>query len=126
MSETIIGACGIVCSKCEAFIATKNYDVALADKTAKQWAQQFAADIKRDDIWCTGCMTAGERKCCHCASTCDIKKCVAEKGLSTCADCGEYVCDTLEGFYKFFPGEVSPPRIVLDGLVKARKAMESM
>lgn len=43
--KTMIAFCGLDCEKCDAYIATKNDDQALREKTAKLWAELNNAPI---------------------------------------------------------------------------------
>jgi len=123
--ETIIGACGINCTRCKAHKATRENDAAAIERLAKEWSKSYNHDIPPEFVWCTGCMTAGERKCGHCANTCEIRPCVQSKGFSTCADCGDYACDKLQKFFAGFPGE-SPAKITLDALRKSAELMKKL
>ena len=122
--ETTLGACGLVCSECKAFKATRAYDCEAIVTIAKEWSEQYQAEITPETVWCTGCMSAGERKCGHCANGCDIRTCVRSRQLSTCANCADYGCDKLQKFFAFFPGENSPSRIMLEALRLAKANMD--
>jgi len=93
------GACGLNCGACPAYVATQADDAGKIEEIAGQWSEQYGADVKPEHVWCDGCMTAGERKCGHCAE-CEIRACVADRGLATCAGCGDYACDKLTGFFE--------------------------
>lgn len=115
--ELQVAACGLLCNFCPAFLATQNNNLALIEKTAKEWSVQFGVDIKPDDVWCTGCMTSGERKCVHCASGCEIRKCVVQRGLPTCATCEERKgCSTI-----FHIAQHVPPTVLLLNAMAAFK-----
>ena len=43
--KQLIAICGIDCEHCDAYIATKNNDQALREKTAKLWAELNNAPI---------------------------------------------------------------------------------
>lgn len=101
-AERIIGACGIVCSACPAYIATRSDDDALRAKTAKEWSAMFHADIKAADIDCDGCPSDGPRLFHHCFE-CGIRKCAREKKLANCAACPEYSCKKLDEFLAMVP-----------------------
>jgi hypothetical protein len=109
----LIGACGIICGECPAFIATRNNDDALRAKTAKEWSVMFHADIKAENINCDGCPSDGPRLFHHCFE-CGIRKCAREKKLATCAACPEYSCRQLDEFL----AQVPEARATLDGLRK--------
>lgn len=57
--------CGLDCGKCAAFIATKNNDDKLREKTAQAWTKRYRNDgrnrppIKSEDINCKGCLSNG-------------------------------------------------------------------
>lgn len=94
--EKIVGACGLICSGCFAYKATIKDDNKLREKTAEFWSTIYGADIKADDINCTGCLTEGI-KFNHC-TVCEIRKCCLDKGYKNCAYCPEYSCEILENF----------------------------
>ncbi len=98
----MIAYCGLECEKCEAFIATKNNDDALREKVAKQWAALYNAPITPEHINCTGCLSSGV-KTYYAEQMCTIRRCAIEKGLDTCAQCGDYACDPLREVFKFAP-----------------------
>ena len=74
----IVAYCGIPCSDCPAYIATRKNDDALRRETAKKWSEMFKADIKPEDINCDGCPTDSERIFNHCR-VCEIRKCAPRK-----------------------------------------------
>ena len=53
--KQLIAICGLDCEKCDAFIATKNDDQALREKTAKLWSELNNAPILPEHIYCDGC-----------------------------------------------------------------------
>lgn len=90
--ETLVAACGLVCSKCNAFIGTRTNNAELIRQTAEEWSRLHGEDISPESVWCTGCMTEGGPKCAWCSQGCEMRSCVLEKQYSTCADCAEYPC----------------------------------
>jgi hypothetical protein len=100
----LIGACGLTCSSCEAFVATQKDDSSEIGRVAAAWSVQFGAQIPPESVWCDGCMTAGKRKCAH-TGQCDIRACVQERGLSSCGACADYSCEKLESFLAMLPPE---------------------
>ncbi|MDD3628023.1 MAG: DUF3795 domain-containing protein [bacterium] len=99
--KKIIGSCGIDCSECPTYKATKENDDKLREKTAKEWSQMYSAEIKPSDINCKGCQ---QKKVLfsHC-NECKIRACAHSKGFVTCAECGDFSCDELEGILQFVP-----------------------
>lgn len=81
--------------RCDARIATITNDHALREKTAALWTQLNGVPITPEMICCTGCRMEGP-KTPFCDRLCPVHNCVREKGLDTCADCGQMDgCPTL-------------------------------
>lgn len=83
-----IAICGLDCEKCDAYIATKNDDRGLRERTAKLWAELNNAPILPEHINCDGCRTDG-RKTVFCDRLCQIRQCALGKGFATCGECSE-------------------------------------
>lgn len=94
--KELIACCGLDCEQCDARIATLNDDNDLREKTAQLWSKLNDAPITTEMINCMGCRTDGV-KTFYCDSMCEIRKCVLEKGLVTCADCLELECCQMVG-----------------------------
>jgi hypothetical protein len=100
--EKIVAYCGIVCTECPAFIATKNDDDAKRKETAELWSKQFGQEIKPEDINCEGCTLDTGKKIDHC-TVCEIRKCGHEHKVVNCAYCADYACEKLEKFFQMLP-----------------------
>jgi hypothetical protein len=95
-------ACGLDCSKCDAYVATQANGQAALEQIAAKWRVEFnAPTISAENILCDGCM-AGGRTISHCAE-CGIRLCVLERGLDNCAACPDYGCETLSAFLQNVP-----------------------
>lgn len=95
-SAKMIAFCGLDCKKCDAYIATKNNDQALREKTARLWSELNHATILPEHINCEGCKVDGV-KTFYCESLCAIRQCALAKGVATCAHCENMDgCQTLE------------------------------
>ncbi len=94
--------CGLICENCDAFIAYKNDDQALREKTAAFWSKEYGAEINPNDINCVGCLTADGVHISHCAE-CKIKACAEGKGLDNCGLCKDYPCDKVNHVVNFVP-----------------------
>ncbi len=110
MAEKLIGVCGIVCSECGAYLATKNSDEALRQKTAEEWSKAFGVPIKAESVSCVGCITPEGRHFQHC-SECHIRACGEKKQVKNCGRCPEYACEKIRAFFDLVPAA----RAVLDG-----------
>ena len=84
--DKIIAYCGLDCSKCDAYIATKNNDEKLRIKTAELWSKLNGITILPEHINCEGCRCDG-KKTVFCDKLCKIKQCAEDKKYQTCGDC---------------------------------------
>ena len=100
--NALIGVCGSLCNECDAFVATRNVDDEKRAEVAKLWSEKYHADIKPEDINCTGCLSEGGCHFNYC-NVCEIRKCGMNKGVVSCAYCDDYVCDKLQEFFRTVP-----------------------
>lgn len=82
----LIACCGLDCEKCEARIATVNNDDNQRKMVAEKWSKMNSVSITPQMINCVGCMVDGV-KTPFCDGMCDIRKCVVQKGFSSCGQC---------------------------------------
>lgn len=106
----MISCCGLDCSNCNAYIATKTNDANKRVEVAKEWSILYKVDVKPEEINCNGCCSE-DQKFSYC-SVCEIRKCCTDKELKNCAGCKTYACDKLENFFINAPDA----RIALDNL----------
>lgn len=100
--KKLVSACGLVCSECPAFVATKANDAAAVARIAGEWTEMFHVEIPPEHVWCEGCMTEGPRKCQH-TTDCEVRACVRKRGLDNCAACADYGCKTITDFFAMAP-----------------------
>ena len=96
--DVYVAACGLLCSECPAFIATKDNDRALIERTATEWSSRYGVDVRPEHVWCEGCMTENGRKCRYCEAGCTVRACAVEKGFFSCSQ-----CECLENCEKKLP-----------------------
>lgn len=106
-----IAYCGLDCDECPALAATLNDDQALRVKTAEIWSREYNAEIRPEDVNCTGCTEPSGVKIPHCFE-CGMRLCALERPVNTCADCGDYPCPELEQFFEWVPAA----KATLEGL----------
>ena len=100
--EKLIAYCGLNCAECDAYIATKNNDQALKEKTAAEWSKNYNFAFTPDMINCTSCRGNGV-KVGHC-SECEMRKCASGKSIVNCGACGEFkTCKTINDFLAMVP-----------------------
>lgn len=118
--EALISACGLMCSRCDAFRATRENDSEKLEAVAADWRARYnSPDIAADNIRCDGCMTDGGPKCGHCG-VCAVRKCASEKKLTSCAQCAEFPCRELSDFHKV----MGPVGVVAEKLLRAQRDVE--
>lgn len=94
-----IAFCGLDCGACPAFIATKNNNDELRQKTAAEWTARHQAKgsqeppIQPREINCRGCLSKGPLYA-HCRE-CAVRICGLGRGFKNCEDCPEYRCAKL-------------------------------
>ena len=98
----MIAYCGLNCSKCPTFLATRNDDDVAREKTAAMYAEKFGFDLKPEDINCDGCLSEGGTLIGYC-QVCEIRTCGRGKGLNNCALCEDQPCEKLTKFHEFSP-----------------------
>ena len=94
--------CGLDCSACDAYIATKNNDVEMIERTAKAWSEMYDSTVSAMDVWCDGCTANTGRYFGRC-SDCSIRACAQQHQVENCGVCPEYCCDTIASFVELAP-----------------------
>ncbi len=102
MSE-IVACCGLVCTKCGAYAATKNNDDDAKRKVAASWSKHFGTKFEPEDINCDGCQTEDGRRSGYCRKVCEIRPCAQAKKVRNCAYCVDYACEKLKKFFMIAP-----------------------
>lgn len=113
--EKMIAYCGIVCSECDAYIATQTNDDALRAKIASEWSKTYGGQFKIEDINCDGCTSKSSRLIGHC-SECSIRACGLLKNVANCGHCNDYACEQLNAFFS----QVAAAKETLDQIAKER------
>lgn len=65
-------------------------------RVAAGWSKYFGLKIAPERIRCNGCLSVYHGGYDLPDTACQIRPCVVEKGMETCADCFDYSCDKLE------------------------------
>jgi len=134
--DKMIAFCGLTCTECPTFIATRKDDDEERKKVAELWSKErkkiselwskerkkkygelwfkeYDSDIKPEDINCDGCLSEGDRLFNYC-KVCEIRKCGKEKGVKNCTYCDDYACEKLNKLLKM----VSEAEAVLEEVRK--------
>ena len=84
----LIAFCGLDCGECDAYIATRDNNQALRERTARLWSELNNATILPEQINCQGCRMDGA-KTVFCEQLCQIRHCAMGKSLDNCGGCDE-------------------------------------
>jgi hypothetical protein len=101
--ENMLSYCGILCSTCPIYLATREPDKQKQEDKRAEIAQLITEhyDIKFEPANvtdCDGCMTDGGRIFAGCKD-CRIRSCAQLKSVRNCAYCREYACEILQTFF---------------------------
>jgi hypothetical protein len=99
----MIAYCGITCTECPAYLASREDDDEKMAAVAKEWSEQFKSDIAPADINCDGCQSPGGRIFNFCR-LCEIRKCGREREMENCGHCAEYPCRKVSFVLEAVPG----------------------
>ncbi|MHA1772305.1 MAG: DUF3795 domain-containing protein [Candidatus Thorarchaeota archaeon] len=105
---TNVSCCGLVCTDCLAYKATKTDDDDLREELAKKWSTKELV-LSPQDIDCDGCR-GGMGNLMKFCQTCEVRNCAIERGVDNCAQCEDYICDKLEQVFGFV-GEEAKARL---------------
>ena len=96
--QEIVAYCGIVCTECPTYKATKKNDNKARSKIAEEWSRQYQHTFNTEDINCNGCLAVGNVQIGYC-KVCEIRKCGSDRKVLNCGYCVEYPCDKLNNFH---------------------------
>jgi hypothetical protein len=99
----MIAYCGLDCSKCQIYLATREKDPKkqreMREGIARYNRQHFDPKTRVKDITdCDGCTVKNGRLYSGCQK-CEVRKCARQKGLKNCAYCKAYACKKLSKLY---------------------------
>ncbi len=100
--EGLLGACGLECGACPAYVATREDDAEMIAAIAARWSQEYGHEILSEYVWCEGCLAEGQRKCGH-TRECGVRACAVERRVLSCAYCDDYGCETITEFFEMAP-----------------------
>jgi hypothetical protein len=99
MTDNMIAYCGIICTNCPQYIATRANDRAALERIAAQRRTEMnVTNITAECVACDGCLSDGGRLASYCWN-CWIRACARERGVVNCAHCPDYACELLERFW---------------------------
>jgi hypothetical protein len=98
----IVGFCGIICSDCPVFKATRKNDDAERRRVSELFTRQYGQEYESKDMNCDGCVVDGKRIFSYC-SACEVRQCGRKRRIKNCAYCATYPCKKLDEIFKAYP-----------------------
>ena len=101
--DEILAYCGLDCNSCPIYLATREENKEKQKRKRKVIVllikKHYGLKLNLEDITnCDGCTVDTGRLFSQCKD-CTIRKCARQKGIESCAYCGEYICEELEEFF---------------------------
>ena len=115
-----IAYCGLDCSGCDVYQATKFDDDDLRQAYADKVFDQFKIQVEPATINCHGCRD--ERPKSGFCAVCEVRKCAIDRGLENCAFCVDYGCEKLQ---KVHAAMITVGKAV-DGVASAQLNLEAI
>lgn len=91
----MIAYCGIDCSKCDSYLATRSGSDEELARVAEKLSKRYRAEVKPEYVICDGCKT-GKRHSYYCTNSCKMRSCCVEKGYDFCFECADFPCKELQ------------------------------
>jgi len=93
-NQPLVAVCGLFCGACTLYRARHDIDRKDAPEIIKRTADRWK--VAPEQLTCEGCLSDGPLTP-YCAA-CAMKKCAAAKGITRCADCAGFPCETITKF----------------------------
>jgi predicted nucleic acid binding AN1-type Zn finger protein len=90
MSYQMLSYCGIDCSVCPAYSATRANDIEKLTSLAVEW---FEGSMDYSIVECEGCK--GEGRIMKWCNECPTRACAIDRQMENCAYCRDYGCEKL-------------------------------
>src|SRR5512144_951080 len=90
----MMSACGVMCSECPAYQGAAK-GVAHQRRTVAAWLRIYGLSETPERISCGGCLSS-DAEVFHTSVRCQARRCCRDKGFSSCAECSQEACETLE------------------------------
>lgn len=115
--EHMVAYCGLVCTECEAYLATQADDMEALERLAKKAREEYGVtDATVESTRCDGCLPQIGRKNSYCA-VCEIRACGTARNVVNCGECMEYsACEKIKDFMAMVP----QAKIVLDEIAASK------
>jgi hypothetical protein len=91
--EPILTRCGYRCDLCLAYRPNVEKNPENQRMLSEGWFKYFGFRIQEENIACDGCLEDNPKLI---DQACPVRPCVLGRGISSCAACELYVCDTLQ------------------------------
>lgn len=100
--KSMTACCGLNCTECDVFLATKNNDDDQRKRVAEKWSREFNWNLRLSDINCEGCKKENGQIFGFCNEY-KVRACAKKSGIDNCAFCDEYACEKLQDIFSLDP-----------------------
>lgn len=91
LSREMMGCCGFNCNACPAY--TENLCTrADQERAAQAWSSYFGVTVPVEMARCRGCRSEDREGWDYPDHLCELRQCVLDRGLESCAECPEFPC----------------------------------
>lgn len=87
--------CGLYCGACSILAGVRRNDRTFLEMAALGVAEYLGHPVKAEDLQCEGCFSSVLAVSCR---DCPIRQCALSRGLTGCAECGDFPCPVITAF----------------------------
>ncbi len=92
--DTVMSACGVICSDCAAYLAAPK-GPSYRKEAAEAWSRIYGFQTEPEKMSCGGCLSPDDRVF-YTSVRCTARRCCLNKGSANCAECPEKSCGLLQ------------------------------
>ncbi len=92
--NSMMSACGVICSECGAYLAASK-GLAYQKEVADAWHRIYGFEVEPAKLSCGGCLSSDDQVF-YTSVKCTARRCCLSKGFRSCAECPEQSCELLE------------------------------
>lgn len=89
--EENLSYCGYRCDLCPAYAGNLKTDED-RERVSRDWAKYYDHHEEPANVECRGCKAGPEEG----NSSCKVRPCAIERGVSTCAECDDFGCEVIQ------------------------------
>jgi len=116
----LIGFCGVICSRCLCYLATREGNAEGLAEAARAWSETLGRSIRPDECFCDGCLPPGKGRLARYCDECSIRACCLRRNVPNCGHCMDFPCAEIRDFTAS-----GPDKTIMSRLSDVRKKVTS-